>query len=1121
MKIYKPTNKTIPMNHVKYLLFAFVLHIACYGQQMPNVVPPSPEAASVFKFTEVPVSLYTGVPNISIPLFEIESGGVTVPISISYHARGIKVAEIASRVGLGWTLNCGGIMSRQIRDEADDYPGVESVDFNGIFDNQAKRLEEYNNFSIMDTPPFKINCLPDQYYFNVNGISGKYIRDYTDGGILMQQFSNVKFTSDGITDSRGNSYTFEGTGDTERSGRSWELREIIGHYVISPDGGDPVFANTWHLSRIKTQKGPEITFDYLPEQSYYYRRSYDKYDPSSSPRQYKSYVSEVFSTQQRLSQVNFDKGIVVFEYEIRDDISGGTRLKSIRLKDKNETIIKQVDFTYEYVFATDNINTHTYLKSFDLPAKKRLYLKTVQIKNGTQSLPPYTFDYNSIPLPNRHSNSQDIWGYYNGKDNGPCLKNPDETNTVGGRTVDTIMAAAGMLEKIIYPEGGYTRFHYEHNRVFSHFPKDVFFGDPNPYTSNYAGITSIEYNNSAFPGVYSQGVYRKTFTIPESMVGIPSYMVDIDDPRGCSYPSNTGQCRFDIRVYNNSVSYSLLQTGDSQRRNISALGPGNYTLEVTPKNGRLHDPSDDPSHSNLFDPQGYPVDVESFRVNIKWLQTIPNNEPMYAGGKRIKKIEYYDSENHLGLTKTYDYNNPATGNSSGLLLGLPNFRSIERRIATIGGEEFTIYGWTGNVPGSVLSTYQEQSVGYGTVTEYNGQGGNTLGKTVNKFTMTEDTGEYWTYPYHPPTDNEWLRGKELSVTTYKSNPDGSYSPVKRTDNEYIYAGGTGFFNGAAYRKPIEEGLEDCPLPGSGQPIELYCGISSYLKNSRIWRLPLALFYDGNYGQTTANNTPIKMYKAYQLTGGTMDLRKTTSTDYLDNGGEFITTTDYTYDYDNHYNVAEETSSTSDGTVTNKYFYPQDPEMLGRPHAADLARKNINVPLVSQSYRGNDKLSELETVYRKWNDTLLAPEYIRAAKGTADTLTRIRYVKIDDTNGNVLQVKKESGIDITYLWGYNGQYPIAMIENANLATVLAALGTTEAAVKQWFTTPSNIRTLLPNAMVTTYGYRPLVGVASVTDPKGYSLYYTYDSFGRLEFVKEKDPDNNYRILSETKYHYRQE
>lgn len=43
-------------------------------KQFQSVIPHSPNAAALGKFTETPVGTYTGIPSINIPLYEIHSG---------------------------------------------------------------------------------------------------------------------------------------------------------------------------------------------------------------------------------------------------------------------------------------------------------------------------------------------------------------------------------------------------------------------------------------------------------------------------------------------------------------------------------------------------------------------------------------------------------------------------------------------------------------------------------------------------------------------------------------------------------------------------------------------------------------------------------------------------------------------------------------------------------------------------------------------------------------------------------------------------------------------------------------------------------------------------------------
>lgn len=80
-------------------------------------------AAQVDKMMSNPVNLYTGVPNISIPLFSYQgNNGINTGISIDYAGGGIQVGEYPSIVGLGWHLNFGGAITRTVRGMPDDFP---------------------------------------------------------------------------------------------------------------------------------------------------------------------------------------------------------------------------------------------------------------------------------------------------------------------------------------------------------------------------------------------------------------------------------------------------------------------------------------------------------------------------------------------------------------------------------------------------------------------------------------------------------------------------------------------------------------------------------------------------------------------------------------------------------------------------------------------------------------------------------------------------------------------------------------------------------------------------------------------------------------------------------------
>ena len=89
---------------------------------MPTIIPPSPSVAALMKFEEVPVSLYTGIPNISIPIYTTKTRGNSLDFSMSlnYHPNSAAVNEHASHTGLGWSLMAGGTISRTVRGYPDE-----------------------------------------------------------------------------------------------------------------------------------------------------------------------------------------------------------------------------------------------------------------------------------------------------------------------------------------------------------------------------------------------------------------------------------------------------------------------------------------------------------------------------------------------------------------------------------------------------------------------------------------------------------------------------------------------------------------------------------------------------------------------------------------------------------------------------------------------------------------------------------------------------------------------------------------------------------------------------------------------------------------------------------------
>ncbi|SHI64858.1 RHS repeat domain-containing protein [Flavobacterium terrae] len=1110
-----------------FILLILTLSIKTLAQELPNIVPPSPEASQMLKAIETPVSHFSGLANISIPITTIKVDNIEIPIRLDYYSKGILVDEISSRIGAGWSLNYGGVVSRQIRDKADGYGILYNDHFRDFQYSPSRRINILSATVDPETNPY--DFIPDQFYFSTPSESGKFIFDYMDDQPVIQDYKDIIINHDFnsttnaslssgfiLTDKEGNKFYYGKTKDQSRKALNYEKSNTS--YIYSSNFfqqnnlNESYQPNSWQLVEIETSKGNKIEFFYEPETTYYIKKNHDKHEKQGENNFYNtptSYFSKIESVQQQLSEIKFNQGKIKFINNLqqqREDLLGGRSLDQIELYDIKNVLIKKIKLNHFYTSANpQDQNVLPQLRMLDSESEKRLFLsEVIEFPVVSSEVEPITYklEYTNQILPSRFSTSQDAWGYYNGEPNGHYLTFFQTNVNPINRRVSPTFSSAGMLEKITYPTKGYTTYTYENNVAFydNRFDGNIIIHETMPEDdATPVGLSPFEYNTN-FNGSY----YTKIFEITDVDTGISNY----ETINTTFHIYNNSECITGKELtcsYKASITNVDTKKSYPLKPNLSTilLPKGKYVLNVHPLN--------------------YPYDhldmVNGFNIILNWKKNVNSSDNLYSGGKRIKSIKQFNHDNSLVTSKEYIY--PGKGN----LYGLPNFLSFHYKDEN-GQRIYTNYG---GIPGAPFSTYQSNSTGYTTVIEYFGDSNQNNGKIEYSFTDTQDNGKYWEFPQHAPTDNEWLRGKPL-VTNYYKNNNGNYE-LQRT-LEYEYYNQNSMLNMINSDPQIETLKPEPTYKGLSQNVT--DPLKKYKKTRDSFRLPLFSFMSsGNVsGEPANNNIPncwvpdgnggVKYecsedyyYKSYFLTGGFAPLKKITQTEYYE-GSEFITVNEYLYNTQNNYQIKSTQNRNSiEETLETKYSYAHE---IG--NQAMIAKNMIGIPLKTETLRNNEKLSTQETLYKDWGNNLLAPEIVKVSKGNQDLEDRIKYNRIDGTNGNPLEVEQIGGTKIAYIWGYNKTQPIAKIENASYADVESYVSNLQSksdtgTESELITALNNLRTALPNAMVTTLTYKPLVGVSTVTDPKGNLTTYLYDEFNRLKQVV----DHQGNVISENNYNYR--
>lgn len=692
------------------------------------VTVPSPTVASLGKFGDVPVGLYTGVPDISIPLFTVKGKTLDLPITLSYHPSGLKVDEIGGWVGMGWALSAGGVVTRSVRGLPDEWTYGYYNTGTAFYDIANWPIP--NGVLLQNIQLNYIDGEPDQFFVNVAGHSAEFVIGPTSSAAGSQEIRTIPYQDWAIDKSMaggmisqwvitvedGTRYTFAAV-ETSRDLSGW-----------GPLANTP-YASSWQLTEIKSPGGDVITLQY---QSFLTRHQTGTVGENQMEQTAECPSGTGFShlnaqevTAQRLTSITSAAHIVEFTHSLRTDaLNYATQaqqeprldLISVKAQATGNAVLRKFQFDYDYSIGNPG----------------RLTLKKVWEKDrNNASLPPYEFTYDPTVLPARFSFAQDHWGYYNGATgNGSLL--PAGKSSLSGvyypgadRNSNGTTMKAGVLTRLTYPTGGYNDFIYEANDYGLAFA----WGSMFDYGSQQSQAVA---SNSTLPGVRQQqftvgGVAAVPVAISAVITGPPP-----NCQPNCPYARILGAPGGGPWYQSTSVTLGL--------------APGTYTLEASEA-----------------------ATGTSVSLSSTWRDYIAVGKKT-AGGLRVAEIQTADGMGNVSIRKyKYTLQSDPT-HSSGMVYAEPKYdyifagRILPEMPAPGPYCEFYSRSYMPAVTlgGGSPVVYEEVTVWEGANAEF--------GKTRHRFQLHDQAPIFpAAWPFHRFTDNFWRWGQETLVEQYDSS----------------------------------------------------------------------------------------------------------------------------------------------------------------------------------------------------------------------------------------------------------------------------------------------------------------------------------------------------------------
>ena len=327
--------------------------------------------------------------------------------------------------------------------------------------------------------------------------------------------------------------------------------------------------------------------------------------------------------------------------------------------------------------------------------------------------------------------------------------------------------------------------------------------------------------------------------------------------------------------------------------------------------------------------------------------------------------------------------------------------------------------------------------------------------------------------------------------------------------------------------------------------------NTYQMNCVSSRLRNAVVENVYYGPSNVTGgNAVNSFNAYAdvLNGGCMMIylypsvqfstdKITTTNSYYDENNSLLSTREVTYNQTNHLEaLVRENTSIPNEYIQTEILYPTD---YTNNSVATALKENhiINVPMEivkSADSGGSQYVAEAKRIDYNANGL---PTFTFSLNTTGLLRSNFTLSNVDNSLSNYQNVEIKTYNSLgkprlellygvfptTYVWGYKGMLPVAVVRGAYDHQVQSVFGSManwndfEKAATPTMTTSELYNALsgISGALVTIYEHDPYIGVTKIIEPNGKSTTYDYDSFGRLIRIT----DHNGIISNQFQYNYK--